>query len=289
MPELIKGILNSTLKKMGLNKKIKEKRVLKLWSVITGKRISLHTEAKYINQGVLFVTVDNSAWANELLFMKEDLVKRLNDNLGKKIVKDIRFKTGTIKQQKKNMTKNKSKKQEKINLKNQEKQEILAELDFLKDEELKNKIFKLMILDKKTKKWRKNNGWKNCPICSTLIKKDDKKCVICKLKEKEIDYKEISRFIYNNPWLSYANIKNTYPNLLEEDFERIKEKLNKKIKNKIDYLIPKALKKEINNQKLKVKIQNYAMLKTEIPPNKLNNKLIEQVIGKEYMTIYKQL
>lgn len=288
MPESIKGILNSTLKKMGLSKKIKEKQVLKLWSEITGNRISLHTEAKYINQGVLFVTVDNSAWANELLFMKDNLIKRLNNKLGKKIVKDIRFKTGTInKKQKKRASKSKNKPE--INLKNQEKQEILADLDFLEDEELKNKIFNLMVLDKKNKKWKKNNGWKNCPTCSSLIKKDDKKCVICKLKEKEINYKEISDFIYNNPWLSYESIKNTYPNLLEEDFERIKEKLNKKIKNEIDCLIPKALKKEINNQKLKVKIQNYVMLKTEIPPNKLNNKLIAQVIGKEYMKIYQQL
>ncbi len=287
MPELIKGVLNSTLKDMGIAKKIKEKQALKLWSEITGNNICKHTEAKYINQGVLFVIVDNSAWANELLFMKENLIKQLNKKLDKKIVKDIRFQTGSINKFKKNESK--SKKESQINLNSQEKQEILANLDFLSDEELKDKIFNVMIVDKKNKKWKKNNGWKNCPNCASLIKQEDNKCVICKLREKELDYNEISNFLYDNPWLNYKGIKENYPNLLEDDFERIKEKLSKKIKKKIDYLIPKALKKEINNQKLKVKIQNYVMLKTEIPPNKLNNKLIKEVIGDSYIKIYDQL
>jgi predicted nucleic acid-binding Zn ribbon protein len=42
------------------------------------------------------VHVTSSAWIHHLQFLKKELVKRLNDDLGQPLVSDIKFKVGSF-------------------------------------------------------------------------------------------------------------------------------------------------------------------------------------------------
>ncbi len=289
MADLIKNVLNETLNKLGLEKKIKEKMVLDLWSEVIGKKIRAHTQATYVNQGVLFVNVDNSAWAHQLLFMKEEFINKINRLLKAEFIKDIRFRSGQISSTEediKKITKDINLKKIDLNSKETKKLEDISNL--IADKELKEKFHNLLLIDKKMKKWKENNNWKYCSECSTLIPPERKKCSICQLKEEKSNLKELEKVLIDTPWLNYRLVLNNYPNLLEEEFEMIKNNLTKKLKKKIDELIPQVLKKEIDSQQVKVLIQNYVMLETGISPDNLNNRLIKKVIGNNYMKIYQR-
>jgi len=289
MADLIENILSKTLNKLGIEEKIKEKRVLDLWSEINGNEITKHTEAKYINQGILFVAVDSPVWAHQLLFMKKEFINKINSKIGKIIVKDIRFQSGKVFNAKTKVREEISYKD--IELNNLEVQEISDIANCISDNELKQKFSNLLEIERKIKKWKQINEWVPCPDCSVLIDPNESKCVICELREKnkKIDINKLEEILTNTPWLGYKEILNIYPNILQEEFERIKNQLIVKIKIKLDELITDVLKKEVNSKEVKVFIQKYVMLEANVHPKHLNNRLIEKIIGENYMKIYRSL
>jgi len=90
-PKPIADILMATLKQLGLGTKIKQHEVLDLWSQVVGDQIARVTSAESIREGKLFITVKHSAWRNELLFLKQELIQKINDKMNQEIIKDIIF------------------------------------------------------------------------------------------------------------------------------------------------------------------------------------------------------
>jgi len=84
--------LNDVIRELGLGKKIRQYEVIDLWKDVVGESIAAVTEAEYIAGGKLFVRVARPTWRNELVYLKQDLMEKLNTTLGDKIVTDIIFK-----------------------------------------------------------------------------------------------------------------------------------------------------------------------------------------------------
>ena len=95
-PKRIRKILNATLRKLGLEKRIKECAILSFWNDAVGENIALHTKPVKVYDGRMTVLVESSSWTQELTFLKSGIMERLNSTIGKKVIKDIYFKIGNI-------------------------------------------------------------------------------------------------------------------------------------------------------------------------------------------------
>ena len=89
--EKLKTVLEKTLKESGAQERVRQGRAITLWPKAAGKEISKVTEVTYLKNGVIFVKAESSAWRNELIFQKEEIINKINRLLKKKIIKDIRF------------------------------------------------------------------------------------------------------------------------------------------------------------------------------------------------------
>lgn len=87
----LKAALEKALRGAKLDKAVKQYSAIDLWPEIVGKNISRNTEAVDIRHGVLMVKASNSTWRQELMFKKEDILKKLNEKIGNKLIRDIRF------------------------------------------------------------------------------------------------------------------------------------------------------------------------------------------------------
>jgi len=67
-----------------------------LWDEVVSDTIKKHTKPIKIQRKIIYVSVDNSVWANELNYLKEDIIKKINDKSGEKVITDIKFKVGDI-------------------------------------------------------------------------------------------------------------------------------------------------------------------------------------------------
>lgn len=85
----ISEIISSLLKQQGLEDKLYENRLLNSWEELLGKSISKATRHMYIKDRVLFVLISSSVVKHEVMMIRDDLVKRLNEKAGKKVIDKI--------------------------------------------------------------------------------------------------------------------------------------------------------------------------------------------------------
>jgi predicted nucleic acid-binding Zn ribbon protein len=84
-------VLNDFIGTFNLEQKLREARVMNAWDEILGPAFSSHTQRMYIRDRILFVQVNSAVVRNELIMMRERLVKALNEKAGKKVIEQIIF------------------------------------------------------------------------------------------------------------------------------------------------------------------------------------------------------
>jgi predicted nucleic acid-binding Zn ribbon protein len=84
-------LIQQFLQSIGINGRIEENLAIVYWDQTVGKEISEKTEPFRISEGILSVKVSDPAWRNELYFFKNEIIQKLNNKIGKSIIKDIKF------------------------------------------------------------------------------------------------------------------------------------------------------------------------------------------------------
>lgn len=92
-PSLIRidELLQSSLSHLKLNDTFKVYPIWKNWAQIVGPAIASKTEAQYIQGSVLFVSVVNSVWMNELERQKNAILSKVAHFSPEIAINDIRF------------------------------------------------------------------------------------------------------------------------------------------------------------------------------------------------------
>ena len=89
--EALSGVLTRALRRLGLEDELKGWQVVDDWPHLVGPRVARHTRAVGFKEGTLRVEVEGSAWMHELSFLKHDLVRKIQRDLGTNRVRDVRF------------------------------------------------------------------------------------------------------------------------------------------------------------------------------------------------------
>jgi predicted nucleic acid-binding Zn ribbon protein len=88
----LKEVIDELLKEYKLSDKLRELELIRSWPRIVGKVIAKHTTGIYLRDKKLYVTLDNAAIREELLYARTKLLKSLNKQVGGSLVEDIIFK-----------------------------------------------------------------------------------------------------------------------------------------------------------------------------------------------------
>lgn len=89
--EKLSQILKSYIEQNNLQPKLSELDVLNSWEAIMGKTVASYTEDIQIRNGTLFLRISSPMLRNELVMMREQIKKRLNENAGAELVQQIVF------------------------------------------------------------------------------------------------------------------------------------------------------------------------------------------------------
>jgi predicted nucleic acid-binding Zn ribbon protein len=71
-------------------------RVWHVWDSIVGDVISKNAKPAAFKGRILLVHVTSSTWVHQLQFLKEEMIAKLNEALGKSLIDDLKFKIGTM-------------------------------------------------------------------------------------------------------------------------------------------------------------------------------------------------
>lgn len=77
------------LKQSRLKNGIQAVRIEALWEEIMGKTVAKYTEKIQIINTTLFISTNVAPLKNELLYQKEQIIKRVNELMGEVVIKDV--------------------------------------------------------------------------------------------------------------------------------------------------------------------------------------------------------
>ncbi len=93
-PLAIGDVLSTAFQKRGMGPLLRDNKPIKLWPQAVGPQIASQTQPDRLHSGTLFVRTTSSVWVQQLHFMKEDILLKINELLGKPVVRDIHFTVG---------------------------------------------------------------------------------------------------------------------------------------------------------------------------------------------------
>lgn len=86
----VADVLQQLLREDGLETPLQQKRLIDSWETVTGRIVARYTTEKFIKNQTLYVKIVNPALRQDLAMMRQQLVKRLNEQVGSFIISDIK-------------------------------------------------------------------------------------------------------------------------------------------------------------------------------------------------------
>jgi predicted nucleic acid-binding Zn ribbon protein len=87
----LKEAIEQLIRAYGFNDKLLETTLIDSWEEVVGGVYAAHTENLRVKAKTLYVKVDIPALRQELAMQRSELVKKLNNKVGKKVIDDIVF------------------------------------------------------------------------------------------------------------------------------------------------------------------------------------------------------
>lgn len=89
---LLGDIIKDFLKEEKLEDELDEHRASAVWPDVVGSGINRYTISRSVSRGVMTVKLSSAPLRNELMITRSVLVARINEALGREVIKEIVFK-----------------------------------------------------------------------------------------------------------------------------------------------------------------------------------------------------
>ena len=156
----IDEILARALQKRHVPFRLEDRRLIDLWNKTVGPQIASQSRPEHLRREILLVKVANSVWMQQLHFLKEEIIGKVNTALGKASVKDIRFAIGQLPASPDQSHVSGFRTRSTAPLKERDKKMMDTCLDTLADQELKEIIRRVMT---KEITWRRSREKRKAP------------------------------------------------------------------------------------------------------------------------------
>lgn len=88
--------LGKILRARGIGGRLHEYRIIEKWGQMVGTVIARHAQPHLIRGKRLTLIVDSPAWMQQLSLLKQEIIEKVNKNLGKDTIQSIILKLGEI-------------------------------------------------------------------------------------------------------------------------------------------------------------------------------------------------
>ncbi len=90
-PEAVAALIEGVLEDLGAAGKVRECQALLAWESVAGPHLARHARAIRVLRGRLQLAVPSAVWRTHLSFSKQQLVERINQRLGRQVIRDLVF------------------------------------------------------------------------------------------------------------------------------------------------------------------------------------------------------
>ena len=98
-PTRLSSLLEQTLSRFGLDRRLDDYRVWQAWDEVVGRTISRNAQPVRLDGTRLVVSVKSSTWLHELSLLQMELIVRINEWMQREVVRELFFVVGRVEQQ----------------------------------------------------------------------------------------------------------------------------------------------------------------------------------------------
>lgn len=230
-------IVTLTIKNLGMQRRYYAETVLLHWRKIVGEEIANHTSPAKIERGVLIVGTSSAVWSHHLMTLKEDIVTKINDFAGEKVVNDIKFQAGYLKKDQNEDNTSESEvspiswKQAVLSIEDMNSIDSIAET--LSNDALRHKIKGILRKDLALRQVKSKKDWRNCSTCGIFCPPDEELCPVCTVEKRAQEKDKLLKLLVQAPWMSYQDCTQ-YVNCRLTGFNTAKNELIDRLTRNLD-------------------------------------------------------
>jgi predicted nucleic acid-binding Zn ribbon protein len=88
-------LIPEILRSLDLDRRRSDAEIVKVWNGLLDPAVTAHAQPVNLAKGTLFVSVDTSAWLDEIVrYRRREILDRLQHAFGREVVKRISFRVG---------------------------------------------------------------------------------------------------------------------------------------------------------------------------------------------------
>lgn len=88
-PKPVSVALETAVKELGIERKLKEQEVILRWKEIVGDAVARHSVPGKIENGLLRIHVPDAVWRQEIQLAREQMIRKINRAVGWQVVREI--------------------------------------------------------------------------------------------------------------------------------------------------------------------------------------------------------
>jgi predicted nucleic acid-binding Zn ribbon protein len=92
----IADLLGAAFRGKPAEKRLEEGKIWLVWNEAVGKQIAAKARPVSLRDGILTVAVSSAPWMQQLTFLKQGMIEKINERLGRELVRDIYLKAGQL-------------------------------------------------------------------------------------------------------------------------------------------------------------------------------------------------
>lgn len=93
-PAPVSDLMATLFRGKPAEKRLEEGKIWLVWDAAVGPQIAVKARPASFRDGVLTISVVSAPWMQQLTFLKKTILEKLNERLGRELVRDIYLKAG---------------------------------------------------------------------------------------------------------------------------------------------------------------------------------------------------
>ncbi|MFA6468727.1 MAG: DUF721 domain-containing protein [Bacteroidota bacterium] len=83
--------LKLLVQSLGIEKQVEQYKIFDVWNEVVGQQVAKVAQPERLQNGVLYVSVNNAPWRTELTFRKKEILDKIHEKTNSTSIVDIKF------------------------------------------------------------------------------------------------------------------------------------------------------------------------------------------------------
>jgi hypothetical protein len=237
------------------------------WSEIVGEENARNSHPAQLSGDTLMVTTASSVWSAQLSYLSEQMLDALRARLPRAAIAKVRFRVGKL------PVRGSQKRPPRV----MEREAVATETREPADD-ARGALRRFRASVDAAERAKRARGWKECSGCNALIAPDNGPlCISCDIAREAERERQISRLLFEAPWLGFAGTAKLIEDLRQDEYESIRRRLLQRWWDRLRRVHLSGTLSRDGSERLIA--SSYVLLKSELAPERLTPAIVRNVLG----------